>query len=184
MMKTELRGKNIILGIGGGIAAYKCCDLVRRLIECDASVHVILTEGAQHFVTPLTLQTLSQHPVHTDLFDLTQESDINHTSLATTAHMVLIAPATADIIAKISTGLCSDLLTTVVCATKAPVLFAPSMNTNMWTNPITQRNVTLLKSFGYAFLDPVSGDLACGMDGMGRLPETQAIVTALTQLIS
>src|SRR3989338_7222764 len=134
MDSSSLSGKRIVLGIGGGIAAYKCCDLVRALAAQGGEVHVILTASAKHFVTPLTLQTLSGHPVHTELFDLTRESTIGHIELADRADAVVVAPATANLLARANAGICDDLLTTVICATRAPVLFCPAMNCNMWSN--------------------------------------------------
>lgn len=171
-----LKGKTIVLGVTGGIAAYKACELTRRLIESGADVHVILTKGAQQFVTPLTFQALSGHPVHTDLFSLTQEQEIGHIALADKADLIFVAPATADVLAKVAHGLCDDLLTTVVCATQAPVLFAPAMNVHMWENPITQENVSKLQKRGYLFVPPDSGFLACGYTGKGRLPESDVLV--------
>ena len=128
---TNLKDKTIILGISGGIAAYKCCELTRMLVKQGANIYVVLTKAALNFVTPLTLQTLSGNPVHQEMFDLIEEKEVAHISLADRADATLIAPATADIIAKISHGICDELLTTVVCATKAPVIFAPSINSNM-----------------------------------------------------
>jgi phosphopantothenoylcysteine decarboxylase/phosphopantothenate--cysteine ligase len=171
-----LKGKTIVLGVTGGIAAYKACELTRRLVESGAEVHAILTKGAQQFVTPLTFQTLSGNPVHTDLFNLTQEQEIGHIALADKADLIFVAPATADVLAKFAHGLCDDLLTTVVCATTAPVLLAPAMNVHMWENPITRENVTALKRHGFLFVEPDSGFLACGYTGKGRLPDADLLV--------
>ncbi len=179
--ELSMKNKTIILGITGGIAAYKCCDLTRLLVKSGANVHVIMTEAAEHFVAPLALQTLSGNPVHSDMFDLIKENEIGHISLADRADLVLIAPATADIIAKISHGICDELLTTVVSATKAPILLAPSMNSNMWSNPITQENVRRLQDYGYHFIEPAEGELACGYEGKGRLPELNDIVNLVKQ---
>lgn len=169
----------ILLGISGGIAAYKCGELTRRLVADGLDVHVILTKAAEQFVTPLTLQTLSGNPVHRDLFSLTDEQQINHIALATRAALVLVAPATAHLLARVAHGLCDDLLTTVICATHAPVLFAPAMNTNMWDNSITQANVAQLRAHGYQIIPPASGDLACGTCGEGRLPEPETLCTVV-----
>jgi phosphopantothenoylcysteine decarboxylase/phosphopantothenate--cysteine ligase len=183
-----LKGKTIVLGITGGIAAYKAAELTRRLIEAGADVHVMMTRAAQEFVTPLTLQTLSGHPVHTELFSLTQEQEIGHISIADRADLILVSPATADILAKVSHGICDDLLTTVICAVDhkfgAPVVFAPSMNVHMWENPITQENVQKLRGHGYHLLEPDAGFLACGYTGKGRLPEPQAIIDAIEKILS
>lgn len=178
-----LKGKTVVVGVTGGIAAYKVCDLVRRLVELGGSVHVMMTRAAQEFVTPLTFQTLSGHPVHTELFNLTQEQEIGHISLADRADLILVAPATADILAKVAHGISDDLLTNVICATTAPVLFAPSMNIHMWENPITQENVTRLRKFGYTLLEPGEGSLACGTEGKGRLPEPEELLKSILKLI-
>ncbi len=179
-----MNNKTVVLGIGGGIAAYKCCEIVRLLVKDGADVHVILTKAGAEFVTPLTLQTLSQHPVHTEMFNLTQEMEVGHVALADRADVVLVAPATADLIAKAACGICDDLLTTVLCATKKPVVLAPSMNVNMWENPITQENCARLKKLrGWHVIEPDTGELACGYAGKGRLPDPQKIVEILTSII-
>ncbi|MDD2539865.1 MAG: bifunctional phosphopantothenoylcysteine decarboxylase/phosphopantothenate--cysteine ligase CoaBC [Desulfuromonadaceae bacterium] len=169
-----LRNKKIILGVSGGIAAYKALELTRLLTKAGADVHVIMTQAAQEFIAPLTFQTLSANPVHTALFDLIAEQKIGHISLADRADLFIIAPATANIIGKIAGGIADDMLTTTVMATKAPVLFAPAMNVNMYTNPIYQENEEKLRRLGYLFEAPVSGSLACGWEGEGKLaaPET------------
>ncbi len=179
-----LKGKTIVLGVCGGIAAYKACELTRRLVEAGSDVHVVLTKAAQEFVTPLTFQTLSGHPVHTDLFNLTQEQEIGHISLADRADAILVAPATADLVARAAHGLCDDLLTTVLCATRAPVLLAPSMNVNMWNNKITQENLDKLRKHGCLVIEPEAGYLACGYTGKGRLPEPEAIIDSLEKILS
>ncbi len=178
-----LKDKTIVLGICGGIAAYKSAELTRRLVEAGAKVHVMMTKAAQEFITPLTLQTLSGNPVHTDLFSLTQEQEIGHISIADRADVVLIAPTTADILAKVAHGLCDDLISTVVCATRATILFAPSMNVHMWENPITQENVEKLRKHGYLILEPDSGYLACGYTGKGRLPEPEALIREIEKVL-
>lgn len=182
-MKKPFEKKTIIFGITGGIAAYKCCDVVRGLVKAGADVHVILTKAGSQFVTPLTLQALSQNPVHTEMFSLIQEAEIGHISLAGKADFILVAPATADILAKIACGICDELLLTVICATKAPVIFAPSMNVHMWENPITQENVKKLKKLGYHFIEPATGDLACGYQGKGRLPEPEEIIGSVERIL-
>ncbi len=179
-----LNSKCIILGVSGGIAVYKAVELLRLLTKAEAEVHVIMTRAAQEFVTPLTFQTLSGNPVHTELFNLISEREIGHISLADRAQLFLLAPATANIIGKIAAGIADDMLTTTVMATKAPVLIAPAMNVNMYTNPIYRENEEKLRRFGYRFVAPVSGSLACGWEGEGKLapPETifEAAVAALT----
>ncbi|BCS56013.1 bifunctional phosphopantothenoylcysteine decarboxylase/phosphopantothenate--cysteine ligase CoaBC [Geobacter sp. SVR] len=179
-----LRDKRIILGVTGGIAAYKAVELLRLLTKADAEVHVIMTRAAQEFVTPLTFQTLSCNPVHTELFNLISEQEIGHISLADRADLFVIAPATANFVGKIANGIADDMLTTTVMATKAPVLISPAMNVNMYTNPVYKENEAKLRALGYAFVAPEKGLLACGWEGDGKLaaPETifEAVVAALT----
>jgi phosphopantothenoylcysteine decarboxylase/phosphopantothenate--cysteine ligase len=175
----QLKGKKLILGVGGGIAAYKACELTRRLSDAGADVHVVLTESAQQFVTPMSFQALSQNAVHTDLFSLTQESEMNHIKLADEADALVIAPATADILAKMAHGMAGDLLTTLVLVTRAPIFFAPSMNVNMWEKEIVQQNVGTLVARGFHLIEPEEGYLACGWEGKGRLAEVETILGAL-----
>lgn len=177
--------KVIVLGVCGGIAVYKAVELLRLLTKAGAVVHVIMTKAAQEFVTPLTFQTLSANPVHTELFNLIGEWDIGHIALADRADLFLLAPATANVVGKIAAGIADDMLTTTVMATKAPVLLAPAMNVNMLENPIYRENEQKLKRFGYLFEEPVSGSLACGWHGAGKLAAPEAIfeaaVAALTK---
>jgi phosphopantothenoylcysteine decarboxylase/phosphopantothenate--cysteine ligase len=175
-MKKEKHSPKIVLGVSAGIAAYKSCEVARLLIKAGCEVQVTMTPAAEKFVTAMTFQAITGRPVATDLFDLTQESQIGHIRLADTADLILIAPATANVIARIAHGLADDIVTTVVLATRAPVMLAPSMNVNMWDNPITQANIAALKGHGYRFIDPEAGFLACGWEGMGRLAEPQTIV--------
>lgn len=181
-MTTNLKEKKIILGIGGGIAAYKSCELVRLMVSEGADVHVVLTEAALQFVTPLTLQTLSQNPVHTQLFDLTSEQKIGHIALADQANLIVIAPATADLMAKAAHGLANDLLTNILLATRAAIVFCPSMNVHMWEHRATQYNVGRLKELGYHVLEPAEGELACGYEGKGRLLEPNKILEAIKNI--
>ncbi len=171
-----LTGKTIILGVTGGIAAYKAAEIVRLLVKDGATVRVIMTKNAQEFITPLTLQTLSGNPVSTETFSLTQESEIGHIRLADSADLVLIAPATANVIAKLAHGLADDLLTTVLLATTAPVLVAPAMNVHMYAHSLVQENMRKLASLGYSFIEPAEGFLACGYEGKGRLADPEDIV--------
>jgi phosphopantothenoylcysteine decarboxylase / phosphopantothenate---cysteine ligase len=170
-----LQGRNIILGVTGGIAAYKAVELLRLLTKAGASVHVIMTDAATEFVTPLTFQTLSGNPVHTEIFNLITEHEIGHISLADRADLFIIAPATANFIGKVAGGIADDLLTTTVMATKAPVLLAPAMNVNMYENPLYRENEEKLKRHGYLFADPVSGYLACGWEGKGKMQDPSLI---------
>ena len=179
-----LQGKSIVLGVSGGIAVYKAIELLRLLTKAGADVHVIMTRNAREFVAPLTFQTLSCHPVHTDLFDLSQEQEIDHISLADRADLFILAPATANLVGKIAQGLADDLLTTSVMATKAPVLIAPAMNSNMCDNPIYQRNQKCLADAGYHILEPVSGSLACGWEGKGKLPDPAIIFAAAESVLA
>ncbi len=179
-----LKGKKIVLGVTGGIAAYKAAELVRELVKEEAEVHVVMTRSAQAFITPLTFQTLSGNPVTTELFNLIAESEIGHIALADKADLLAIAPATANIIGKIAAGIADDMLTTIVLATQAPVLMAPAMNVHMWENKICQENIQKLRSHGYHFIDPDAGELACGYEGKGRLAEIPAIVEEIRSLLS
>lgn len=181
--KEKTEGKSVVLGVSGGIACYKAVELLRLLVQGGSSVHVILTSGAMEFVTPLTFQTLSGHPVASELFSLTQESEIGHINLADQADLLVIAPATANIIGKMAAGIADDLLTTVVMATQAPVLIVPSMNIHMFENPVLQENVQRLKGLGYHFMEPAEGTLACGYEGKGRLPEPPTILEEIQRLL-
>jgi phosphopantothenoylcysteine decarboxylase/phosphopantothenate--cysteine ligase len=179
-----LKGKQIVLGVTGGIAAYKAVELLRLLTKAGAEVHVIMTRSAQEFIAPLTFQTLSANPVHTELFNLIAEREIGHIALADRADLFVIAPATANFVGKIASGIADDMLTTTVMATKAPVLIAPAMNVNMYTNPLYRSNEDRLRGYGYLFVPPETGALACGWEGEGKLaaPESifEAAVAALT----
>lgn len=170
-----LTGKIIVLGVTGGIAAYKAAELVRHLVKAGATVHVIMTRSAREFVAPLTFQTLSMNPVHCDLFNLIEEQEIGHISLADRADLFIVAPATANVIGKLACGIADDLLTTAIMATKAPVLLAPAMNVNMYQNPIYRENAEKLLRHGYLFAEPAKGLLACGWEGEGRLQDPAVI---------
>lgn len=171
-----LKGKNILLGVTGGIAVYKAVDLVSRLIKEGAAVDVIMTESSQQFVAPLTFQTMAQSKVHTDMFGLLNYLDVEHISLAKKADIIVIAPATGNTIAKIANGMADNMLTTVVLASTAKIIFAPAMNTNMFLNPITQENIIKLEGLGHEFVPPGEGRLACGDIGPGKMAEPQDIV--------
>jgi phosphopantothenoylcysteine decarboxylase/phosphopantothenate--cysteine ligase len=181
---TALKGREIIIAICGGIAAYKVADLVSKLVQAGAGVSVVMTDAAQKFVTPLTFQALSGRPVRTSTWDLQDSSDPQHISLTEHADLMLIAPATADIIAKVAHGFCDDLVSLMVSAAACPVVFAPSMNNRMWDNPIAQENVAKLKSHGYKFIGPDAGWLACRNVGAGRLSEPAAIVAQVTEMLT
>ncbi len=180
----SVRGKTIVVGITGGIAAYKMCETVRLLVQGGATVRVVLTRGAAEFVTPLTLQTLSGNPVAQSTFDLTHESEIGHIRLADTADALLIAPATANVIAKLATGIADDLLTTIALATRAPILVAPAMNVHMYENPVVRQNIARLADLGRIVIEPDAGFLACGYEGAGRLPDPHVLVEEVAAAVS
>ncbi|MDP2927911.1 MAG: flavoprotein [Candidatus Omnitrophota bacterium] len=181
MKKAE---KNIILGITASIAIYKACGLIRRLRECGLAVHVVMTKEAQELIKPIVFQSLSGNRVYSGgIFDAQDTWDIDHVALAAKADLILIAPATANIIAKLAAGICDDLLSCTVCASKAKVLIAPAMNENMYNHKITQSNIAKLKSCGYKFILPRKGLLACGVVGVGCLAETVEIVKEVKKLL-
>ena len=175
----DLTGREIVLGVTGGIAAYKSAEVVSRLRHLGANVHVIMTKNATEFVSPLTFQTLSANQVVTDTFQAPEYWNVEHVALAKRAEIFVIAPATANIMAKMACGIADDMLSTTVLATKAPVLLAPAMNTGMWTAAATQANLKTLQERGIQFVGPDSGILACGDEGAGRMSEPEAIVAAI-----
>lgn len=168
--------KTVVIGVCGGIAVYKALDVISRLKKKNINVHVIMTKSATEFVAPLSFQSLSQNMVITDMFAEPKAWEIQHISLAKKADLMAVIPATANIIGKVACGIADDMLSTTIMATKAPVVFAPAMNTNMYTNPIVQENITKLKKLGYDFIAPASGRLACGDVGDGKLADTDDIV--------
>ena len=178
-----LANKTIVLGITGGIAAYKAADLASKLTQAGARVEVIMTEAATKLIAPLTLHTLTRTKVVIDMFTASLEYEVPHVSMAGTADAVVIAPATANTIAKIAAGIADNMLTAVVLATKAPVIIAPAMNVNMWQNPITQENVAKLKARGFVIVDPAYGRLASGKMGQGRLAEVETIIGTIKQVL-
>lgn len=182
-MDKRLTGKTILLGITGGIAAYKAATLCSRLIGLGASVRVMMTEGATKFITPLTLQTLSRHPVATDVFDERDAAIVQHIDWADSADLAVVAPATANILSKMANGLADDMLSTTLLATTAPLLVAPAMNVHMWEHPAVIDNVNKLASRGVIFVEPGSGQLACGYVGKGRLAEPDEIVEAIVTML-
>ena len=178
-----LKDKNIVLGITGGIAVYKAVEVVSRLRKAGANVHVIMSRASTEFVTPLTFRELSGNPVTVSMWDKVTQWNVEHIALAGLADLLLVVPATANIISKAAVGMADDMLTTTLLATKAPVFFSPAMNTNMYENSIVQENLAKLKNRGYHIIDPACGHLACGTDGMGRLPEPEAIVQAVMDFL-
>jgi phosphopantothenoylcysteine decarboxylase / phosphopantothenate---cysteine ligase len=183
-MFTMLSKREIIVGITGGIAAYKITELVRSLTKLGANVHVVMTKNALEFITPLTFQTISNNPVTHELFELVRGDKIGHIALSDIADQMVIAPATANVIGKVANGIADDFLTTMVMATKVPVLFVPSMNTKMWESSIVQGNIEKLKENGYQFMEPTAGDLACGWQGKGRLPAIEDIVEQMEDIFT
>jgi phosphopantothenoylcysteine decarboxylase / phosphopantothenate---cysteine ligase len=175
--------QTVVVGVTGGIAGYKAAELVRLLVKDGFRVQVVMSRGAAEFVAPLTFQTLSGNPVATETFNLTQESQIGHIQLADNADLFVIAPATANVIGKIANGIADDLLTTVLLATRAPVLIAPAMNIHMYENPIVQENLRKLRRVGYHLMEPAEGYLACGYEGKGRLPDPEIIVEEVHRLL-
>ena len=171
-----MRGKHIIVAVSAGIAAYKAIEVVSRLRKKGAEVKVVMTQNATHIASPLTFGEISGHPVALDMFEQVHQWDVEHIALATWADAYVVVPATANVIGKIYAGIADDMLTTTIMATKAPKYLCPAMNTEMYNNPITQRNLEGLRSLGYHIMDPAEGWLACGITGVGRLPEPEAIV--------
>jgi len=179
-----LKGRKVVLGVTGGIAAYKAAEFVRLLVKGEVDVHVVMTENAQKFITPLTFQTLSGNPVVTDPFALLEDATIGHIALADLAELVVILPATANLIGKVANGIADDFLSTMVMATKAPVLFVPSMNVNMWENKALQKNIQTLMERGHHLLEPGEGELACHWYGKGRLPELSEVVEKMEDILT
>lgn len=170
-----LKEKTILLGVTGGIAAYKSASLASRLVKAGAEVRVIMTEHATNFINPITFETLTGHKCITDTFDRNFEFQVEHVSLAKKADVIMVAPATANIIAKLAHGLADDMLTTTILASHAPKLIAPAMNTGMYENPVTQDNLALLKKYGMKVIEPAAGHLACGDEGKGKMPEPEIL---------
>ncbi|WP_294315919.1 bifunctional phosphopantothenoylcysteine decarboxylase/phosphopantothenate--cysteine ligase CoaBC [uncultured Sphingomonas sp.] len=176
--------KRVLLIVGGGIAAYKACELIRLLRKRGHAVRCVMTEGASHFVTPMTLAALSEDQVYTSLWDLKDEAEMGHIQLSRQADLIVVAPATADLIARMAAGIADDLATTLLLATDTPVLAAPAMNVRMWQHPATSRNVAQLRRDGITVLEPDEGAMACGEYGPGRLPEPEAIAAAIDRALA
>ena len=179
-----LTNKTVLLGVTGGIAAYKMADVASALVKLGASVHVIMTKNATNFINPITFETLTSHKCIIDTFDRNFDFKVEHISLAKAADVVLIAPATADVIGKIANGIADDMITTTVMACKCPIMLSPSMNTNMYENPIVQDNMDKLRHYGYQLIEPASGHLACGDSGKGKLPAPATLVEHIIKEIA
>lgn len=178
-----MEGKTVVLGVTGGIAAYKSVEIASRLVKKGALVHVVMTEAATRFVSPLTFRTISRNPVSYEMFEDPGVWDVLHVSLAKRADILVVAPTTANCLGKVAHGIADDLLTTVVMATKAPVLLVPSMNDAMYLNPVVRRNIKDLRTLGYNVMEPAFGYLACGTEGKGRLPEPEDIVCEIERIL-
>ena len=175
--------RTVVLGVTGSIAAYKACELVRLLVKAGHDVHVVMTDHAKEFVTPLTFRTLSRNPVESAMFEDPLEWKPGHISLAEAADVLVIAPATANILAKMANGIADDLLSSVALATRAPIVVAPAMNTGMWQNAATQANFATLGARGVHFVEMGTGELACGTSGPGRMAEPADIFAAVSQIL-
>ena len=183
--KSNLAGLNILVGVSGGISAYKAVDLASKLTAAGAKVRTAMTENACQLIGPKSFEAVTGQPVYTSLWDTTEEHKISHVSLAEWADIVAIVPATADIIGKAANGICDDLLSTTICTCWAkPILLAPAMNEDMWNNPAVQRNIKTVKKMGFEVIGPEEGRLACGTEGMGRMSEPRDILEALEKIAS
>ena len=179
-----LKGKTVILGVSGGIAAYKIPNLASMLVKSGADVHVLMTENAAHFITAVTFETLTGHKCIIDTFDRNFEFEVEHVALAKKADLLLVAPATANVIGKLAHGIADDMVTTTLLAIKAPVVIAPAMNTGMYDNPVTQQNLQTLRERGFHIIDPAAGHLACGDTGRGKLPETPVLIHGIEKTLT
>ncbi|KUK35729.1 MAG: Coenzyme A biosynthesis bifunctional protein, partial [Thermacetogenium phaeum] len=184
MNNMDRMKKNIVLGVTGSIAAYKAAEIASLLIKKGYKVEVVMTRSATQFITPLTLQSITQSPVHTEMFAAPRQWEIEHISLAQKADLLLVAPATANIIGKVAGGIADDLLSTTIMATRAPVIFAPAMNVGMYENPVFQHWMNFLRGYGFLFIEPDEGRLACGARGKGRLPPPERIVSYVEDVLN
>lgn len=177
------KDKNIVIGITGGIACYKACDIISYLVHEGACVNVIMTKNATEFITPLTLETLSKHKVVVDMFEEKDYIEVEHISLAKKADIILVVPATANIIGKVANGIADDMLSTTIMATTSKVVFAPAMNDAMYNNKIVQDNISKLKQYGYKFIEPQEGNLACGYKAIGKLADKNTIIDSIKNIL-
>src|SRR5437867_1514387 len=182
--EASLKGREIIVAVCGGIAAYKVADVVSKLVQLGAGVTVVMTKEAQKFVGPITFEALSGRKVRTDTFDLADPGDAQHIGLTERADLMLVAPATGNVIAKVACGLCDDLVSLMIAASACPVVFAPAMNNRMWEHPVAKENIEKLKGIGYRFIGPDSGWLACRNVGPGRMSQPESIVAEVTKMLT
>ena len=178
-----IKGKNIVIGITGGIACYKACEVITHLVREGANVEVIMTKNATEFITPLTIETLSKHKVVVDMFEKKEHIEVEHISLARKADLIAVVPATANIIGKVANGIADDMLSTTIMATRARVVFAPAMNNEMYNNIIVQDNIAKLRKYGYDFVEPIEGNLACGYRAIGKLANKETIIAKIQKLL-
>ena len=178
-----LKDKNIVIGMTGGIACYKVCELITHLVREGSNVEVVMTKNATEFITPLTIETLSKHKVITDMFEKKSHVEVEHISLARKADLIVVVPATANIIGKVANGIADDMLSTTIMATPAKVVFAPAMNNEMYNNAIVQDNIAKLKDYGYYFINPIEGNLACGYKAVGKLANKNTIIENIENLL-
>ena len=183
--KSHIRGLNVLLGVSGGVAAFKAVDLASKLTGAGAKVRTVMTDSACRLVGPKSFEAVTQSAVHTDLWGASEDYKIGHVALAEWADVVAVVPATANIIGKVASGICDDLLSTVLCTCWAkPTLLAPAMNSDMWANPAVQRNIEIVKKMGFEVAGPERGRLACGVEGIGRMSEPQDILEAIEKIAS
>ena len=179
-----LKDKNIVIGMTGGIACYKVCEIISYLVKEGANVDVIMTQNATKFITPLTIETLSKNKVVIDMFEKKEHIEVEHISLARKADLILVVPATANIIGKVANGIADDMLSTTIMATTSNVIFAPAMNNEMYNNKIVQDNISKLKEYGYSFINPIEGNLACGYRAIGKLAKKETIIEFVNKTLS
>ena len=178
-----LKDKTVVLGVTGSIASYKIANLTSMLVKQGCDVHVIMTKNATEFITPLTIETLSKNKVVTDMFEKKEHIEVEHISLARKADLLLVLPATANIIGKVANGIADDMLSTTIMATTSKVIFAPAMNNEMYNNIIVQDNIEKLKKYGYEFIDPIVGNLACGYKAIGKLAKKETILETIKEIL-
>ncbi len=178
-----LKNRNIVIGITGGIACYKACEIISHLVRNGANVNVVMTKNATEFITPLTIETLSKNKVVIDMFEKKEHIEVEHISLARKADLILVVPATANIIGKVANGIADDMLSTTIMATTSKVIFAPAMNNAMYNNEIVQDNIKKLKKYGYEFINPIEGNLACGYKAIGKLAKKETIIEFVNQIL-